>query len=262
MYDVNVKSLVYYEHQPNEYVVEHAHNCYECVLYINGKGVVTADNDVYEYDGATVTIVSPDVKHEEKTQEFTQLYFTLFETDAPLAKKFQTLKLSAELTSFYLDLFGKMQQEERDKKAFFKEVIDNYFSLALFVFLRETSETDRRSFDKEFVERIKTYIKENYNQNIDFSQIASSVGYSFDRMRHIFQKEANASLYKYLLNCRLYAAKQMLISTDKSVKEIALSCGFGSSIHFNNFFKQRMQLTPLEFRNASRKEIDVGVFKL
>lgn len=262
MLEVNVKSLVYYEHQPNEYVIEHTHNCYECVLYINGKGTVTADNDVYEYEGATLTIVSPDIKHEEKTQEFTRLYFTLFQTNAILIKKYQTLKLSKELTDFYLDLFDKMQNEERDKKPFFREIIDSYFSIALSVFLRETGEADGHSFDKNFVERIKNYIKENYNQNIDFSRIAMSAGYSFDRMRHIFQKEAKVSLYRYLLNCRLYAAKQMLISTDKSVKEIALSCGFSSSVHFNNFFKERMQLTPLEFRNASRKEIDVGVFKL
>ena len=68
-----VKSFVYYEHHKNDFVMEHSHNCYECVFYMEGKGIVTADNDVLVYDGPTVTFVSPFIKHDEKTMEFSRL---------------------------------------------------------------------------------------------------------------------------------------------------------------------------------------------
>ena len=75
-------------------------------------------------------------------------------------------------------------------------------------------------------------------------------------------EETKTSINQYLLNCRLYAAKQMLISTNMSVKEIAIECGFKNNVHFNNFFTSKMNISPLKFRNSSKEQIDVGVFKI
>ena len=46
MFACNVKSFIYYEHHPNDYVMEHNHNCHECVFYMNGKGYFTVANEV------------------------------------------------------------------------------------------------------------------------------------------------------------------------------------------------------------------------
>ena len=47
-----------------------------------------------------------------------------------------------------------------------------------------------------------------------------------------------------------------------SVKEIAIECGFKNNVHFNNFFTNKMNISPLKFRNSSKEQIDVGVFKI
>ena len=264
MYACNVKSFIYYEHHPNDYVMEHTHNCYECVFYLGGKGMITADNDLEEYDGPTITIVRPGIKHDETTKEFSRLFIVLFEFKKDeLFKPFTKLKLDKEMEEVFLNLFSKMQEEEKNKKAFYRNMISSYFSLVLCHLLRKVYKIDNKaSYNEELVNRTKNYIKENYNQKIDFEQIASSFGYSYHRFRHIFQKETNTSINQYLLNCKLYAAKQMLISTDMQIKEIAINCGFENNIHFNNFFKSRMNITPLQFRNASNMQTDVGVFKI
>ena len=113
------------------------------------------------------------------------------------------------------------------------------------------------------VKRIKSYIKENYKQDIDFKAIASSYGYSYDRFRHIFVTETGVSLNQYLLNCRLYAAKQMLINTNLSVKEIANECGFKSDVYFNIFFTKRMDISPLKFNieNIISYIISITIFE-
>jgi len=260
----HVKSFVYYEHHPNDYVTEHSHNCFECVFYMNGAGTVTAEGDTLEYAGPTVTLVGPGIKHDEKTREFSRLYIILFEgRGMEIPKQFSSLSLNPEDSGIFLDLFGKMQEEEKEKKRYYKDAIDAYFSLALCRFLRETAVgAGRASPDKELVSRIKTYVKENYNQPIDFEQIASSFGYSYDRLRHIFRRQTNTSIHQYLLNCKLYAAKQMLLTTDMPIKDIAARCGFGSSIHFTNFFKGKMNISPRQFRNSQDNRIDVGVFKI
>lgn len=264
MYACDVKSFIYYEHHPNDYVMEHMHNCYECVFYLDGKGIVTADNDTYEYEGPTITIVSPGIKHDETNIEFSRLFIILFQLkNENLIKPFTKLKLDKEMAEIFVDLFDKMQDEEKNKKPFYRDMISSYFSLVLYFLLRKINKGDSKvSYNEELVNRTKNYIKENYNHKIDFEQIASSFGYSYHRFRHIFQQETNISINQYLLNCKLYAAKQMIISTNMQIKEIAINCGFENSIHFNNFFKSRMNISPLQFRNASSMQTDVGVFKI
>lgn len=258
-----VKSFVYYEHYPNDYVMEHSHNCYECVFYMNGRGLITAGGDAVEYNGPTLTVVSPSVKHDEKTQEASNLYIILFEAEEVIPKQFSYLSLSQEASDEFLDIFRKMQKEEVEKQSYYKDIIDSYFSLVLCRFLRETAAGAGHSVpDAELVKRIKSYMKENYNQDIDFSQIAASFGYSYDRLRHIFRQETNTTLYQYLLNCKLFAAKQMLLSSQMSIQDIAMQCGFRSSIHFSNFFKSKMNISPRQFRESQDNQIDKGVFKI
>lgn len=262
MYACNVKSFVYYEHHSKDYIVEHSHNCYECVFYMEGKGTITADKEVSEYDGSTITIVSPSTKHDEKTETFTRLFIILFEAEKGLlSKPFYKLKLTGKTHHAFLELFNKMQDEEKEKRPLYKDVVNYYFSLILCNFFRNISST-RESPDKELVSRIKAYIKENYNQDVDFVQIATSFGYSYDRFRHIFQKETGTPIHQYILNCKLYAAKQMLLFSAMPVKDIAVKCGFNSNIHFNNFFKKKMSISPQQFRKFSLNPIDVGVFKI
>lgn len=259
-----VKSFVYYEHHPNDYVMEHSHNCYECVFYVNGRGLITAGGDAIEYNGPTLTVVGPSTKHDEKTQEETQLYIILFEvSDISIPEPFSYLSLREEEAEEMLSFFRRMQEEEKEKQSYYKDIVNAYFGLVLCRFLRETAAGAGHSVpNAELVQRLKSYMKENYNQAIDFSQIAASFGYSYDRLRHIFQQETDTSIHQYLLNCRLYAAKQMLLTTDMPIGEIAVQCGFGSSGHFSNFFKSRMSISPRQFRNSQKNRIDVGVFKI
>jgi len=262
MFFCNVKSFVYYEHHPSDYVMEHNHNCYECVFYTQGKGTVTVSNEVYDYDGPTITIVKPGHKHDETTENFSTLFIILFEINNPnILKPFNIFRLNEETKEKLIELFNKMDEEERERKPYYREMMSSYFSIVLSQCLRMTS-TDKQSYNKELVLRTKNYIKENYKQKIDFEAIAASFGYSYDRFRHIFAEETGTSINQYLLNCRLYAAKQLLLTTDLSIKEIAIDCGFKSNVHFNNFFTKKMNISPLKFRHSMENQLDVGVFNI
>ena len=58
-----------------------------------GKGYFTVANEVHEYDGPTLTIVSPGYKHDETTEKFSTLFIVLFEFNSPeLFKPFNTSK--------------------------------------------------------------------------------------------------------------------------------------------------------------------------
>lgn len=263
MYSCTVKSLVYYEHHQNDYVMQHQHNCFECVFYQKGKGTLTVDNEVYHYEGPTISIVSPNLKHDEKTEEFTTVFIVLFEMNSScLLKPFTLLKLDEKESHLMNELFDCLHEEERKKDAYYHEMMSFYFNIIVTRCLRMTNALIKKSTNKELVSRTKAYIKENYKQNIAFSLIASTFGYSYDRFRHIFKEETGTSINQYLLNCRIYAAKQMLLNTDLSIKEIAVECGFKSYVYFNNFFNEKMDISPLQFRKSQKNKIDINVIKI
>ena len=255
-----VKSLVYYEHQRNEFVVEHSHQCFECVFYFEGSGNISVEKDSYSYDGPTLTVVSPGLLHDEIVSQKSKLYIILFDTDEPEAfKPFNLFKIDEKDSEMLKSVFAEMNDEEKNKQLYYQDMISSMFTAIICKYARGLSSI-KASSNKEMVERTKTYIKENYRQNINFEKIAYNVGYSFDRFRHIFKAETGVSIHQYLLNCRLYAAKQLLLTSNITIKEVSYSCGFDSVVHFNNFFKSKMGISPFQFRKASMIPIDKGVF--
>ena len=57
----------------------------------------------------------------------------------------------------------------------------------------------------------------------------------------------------FLTEFRISRGKEQLVLTDLSVEEIAVSCGYRNSLAFGKVFKQKMGMTPTQYRNNNRK---------
>jgi AraC-like DNA-binding protein len=51
---------------------------------------------------------------------------------------------------------------------------------------------------------------------------------------------------------KLRKAKELLVETNRSLKEIAYALNFNSYEYFISFFKKREGITPLEYRNSRK----------
>ena len=60
------------------------------------------------------------------------------------------------------------------------------------------------------------------------------------------------TFYSYLTMYRIAVAELKLVSTDKSINEIALSSGFGSVKTFDRIFKDKLGTSPLRYRKKMR----------
>jgi AraC-like DNA-binding protein len=78
-------------------------------------------------------------------------------------------------------------------------------------------------------------------------QVNLSPGYLSDLLKKETGKNAQEHIHFYVME----EAKNMLISTGKSVSEIAYTLGFNYPQYFNKVFKQKTGKTPLEFRNMN-----------
>ena len=53
---------------------------------------------------------------------------------------------------------------------------------------------------------------------------------------------------QYIIRRRIGEAQNLLIGTDRSITEIAFSCGYNNSNYFQSVFKRLVGMTPGQYR--------------
>lgn len=102
---------------------------------------------------------------------------------------------------------------------------------------------------QERMQKMLSYIHENYMNNILLKDIAAEVHVSEGECCRCFKELIQVSPNQYLLEYRISRAAEMLNHTGMPVTEIAFRCGFNDTSHFIQYFKKKMKMTPNEFRN-------------
>ena len=111
--------------------------------------------------------------------------------------------------------------------------------------------TGRHPTHPQIISAIK-YIKENYKQSISVPWLAERYGLSPKYFGALFKKIAGKSVSEFILDLRIYEAKEMLIRTDMTIEEISESIGFNNSFYFSKCFKAQIKISPSEFRNMMK----------
>ena len=136
-------------------------------------------------------------------------------------------------------------RELRDKRRFFRESASAVLKRVICDAARCTL-TDPGTVDT--VERVISFIRENYFRQITNKDIAESVSYHEYYVNKLIQKQTGFTLHQYLLNCRVQNAEKLLITTDHPVERIAEMCGFTSAAYFISAFRRQCGETPSEYR--------------
>lgn len=97
---------------------------------------------------------------------------------------------------------------------------------------------------------IMNWIHVHYNTQLSVQKIAEKYRYNPKYLSGAFKKHTGLSMLKYINQTRLSAAKQLLLNSSLSIKEIAGQAGFNDEKHFMKLFKQMEGLTPTQYKNT------------
>ena len=98
------------------------------------------------------------------------------------------------------------------------------------------------------IREMKLYAQENFRNPIKLSDRAKRYGFNEKYIGRLFKSTTDVSFTHYVNLLRLNHAKNLLLSTEKSIIEVALDSGFENVTYFNRCFKRELGLTPTEFR--------------
>lgn len=102
------------------------------------------------------------------------------------------------------------------------------------------------------IEDALRYIAQNFALPITLDEVAEQVNLTPTYLSRKFKKFTGTTFKEYVNHIRIRQAKQMLLTTDDTITQIALNCGFNSSNYFKDCFRRRNGVSPSVFRKQSK----------
>jgi AraC family transcriptional regulator, arabinose operon regulatory protein len=118
----------------------------------------------------------------------------------------------------------------------------------LIVQMASKSNNDRSPGIEKLRSRLVQNIEERAFDNIDFEKLADELQMSPATLRRKCVAILGMSPKHYQIQLRIDRAKEMLVSTRKSIEEIARTVGYDDSFYFSRLFFKREHRSPSEFR--------------
>ena len=159
------------------------------------------------------------------------------------------------LKPYQITMLKKLQNWKKEPLGYFS--VMNFLSQVFEEILKEfeeDTETPDREETRLFHEMLG-FVHANFAQPLSVKDIADSAILNKNRCTALFKKYTNMSPIKYLNEYRLYAAKNMILHTDKSISDISADVGYNQISHFIEQFRLSYGMSPLKYRNKFGREV-------
>ena len=94
------------------------------------------------------------------------------------------------------------------------------------------------------------YVSNHYAEFVTTEEITAASGLDHEQAMGLFRQRTGDTLVEFLNRQRLAFAQLLLITTNLPVIDIAMESGFQSASRFYALFKEKLGLSPLDFRET------------
>lgn len=255
-----LNAILRFSHPPGDYVPINKHSGVELVFYRYGTGTTIIDGVLYEYSDNSLAVIPPNTNHDETTVTPSEVLFCIFQGGGEIEElKSSFYQDKGSVTEDIYGLLCQIETEIRLKQIYYEERIDLILHEILIILRRlENQDTDNHGI----VDYVKRLLKENTRNYNDFHIIAESIGYSYDRFRHLFREQTGISPSQYLMNLRIASAKQLLEDETIPLSRVGMLCGFQNTSNFVTMFHKKTRITPMQYRKMALQNTKRDVLNL
>lgn len=104
------------------------------------------------------------------------------------------------------------------------------------------------------IQRSIHYMEQQYDQELTREQLAQVADMSPGYYSSMFRKETSKSPMDMLAEIRIRHAKQMLVTSGSSIRDIAQLVGFSNQYYFSTRFKQAVGLSPTAYVQRNHEQ--------
>ncbi|GAA3618554.1 AraC family transcriptional regulator [Microlunatus ginsengisoli] len=117
------------------------------------------------------------------------------------------------------------------------------------------AERDGRSNGRAPISRVQDHLREHLAAPVDVSALAELAGFSPSHFSARFKAVTGFSVTEYVKRLRMARARQLLITSDHTVAEIAAAVGYADAFYFSRQFHAVSGLSPRAFRDRNAQEV-------
>ncbi len=238
-------------------------NEYQVIYITKGSGVFENKYGKIKVEEGSIIFLFPDEWHRYKPDDeigWTEFYVGFngklashFVNQINVSKRNQVIKVG--YNDKFIEVLDRIFELAKDEPTSFQQIASG--NLIRFLGLLDASlkgtdlSNDRIS---DIFSKIKFIIRENVDSDLCMQDIAKEYNISYSYFRKMFKKHTGLSPKQYHLQLKIYKAKELLLTTDKSVKEICYDLGFQSTSYFSRIFKQKLGVAPNNLKLTKKSD--------
>lgn len=108
----------------------------------------------------------------------------------------------------------------------------------------------RAEKSNSIIETAKEYLKQNYTKDLSLDDVSRVVNISPYYFSKLFKEDTGENFIEYLTAMRINKAKELLDTSDCSMKEICAMVGYSDPNYFSRAFKKNVGVTPTEYKEG------------
>ena len=115
-------------------------------------------------------------------------------------------------------------------------------------------EAEEKIIEVSPMEKIITYIHENFTRTITVDELADLAAVSPSHLAHTFKKQTGYAPVEYVLKMRMERAMMLLTHSSKTISEISEEVGYDSVNAFIKIFKRKTSYPPSIWRKLQKSK--------
>jgi AraC-like DNA-binding protein/quercetin dioxygenase-like cupin family protein len=108
--------------------------------------------------------------------------------------------------------------------------------------------------ESKVINDVYKYVAENFQKKITFTTAASVANMQKAAFCRYFKRKTKKKFTGFVNETRIMHARKLLAETDKTITEVAFSCGYENTSYFNRQFRLYYEMSPTWFREQVREK--------
>lgn len=248
----------------------HLHDSEQMLYVRSGNVEVQIDQHLFQITEPSIIFISRLEKHTfiSRSADYSRYYVNIKASEAALEVKDSNRLLApfinrpaghhhvipvGEIVPVLDTLFELLYQEFRldgtnAQPAFLQVILQVLYRNRPDVFPCESTPLNH------IIQSIQQRFEANPADTISLAELAAENHFSVSYLTHRFKEITGYSIGRYRMLCRIAAAKQMLLTTNRPISEVSSACGFPDLSNFCRYFRDEVGSSPSAFRNESKSE--------
>ncbi len=128
------------------------------------------------------------------------------------------------------------------------DLCNHYLRLLLLELAEQVPRTHDASQSLDTFLECKRFIEENFSWISSASEVAEECKITMRHLTRIFKQHGETTPHDYILRLKMNKACILLVSSEDSIKNIALRVGYEDPYHFSRNFKKTYKMSPKRYR--------------